>query len=51
MDPQPVQPALNLDEIYRQKGEVTTQLEICQAKLQMINAQLQQAYNQQIIQK
>ena len=40
---------ITFDELYRQKGEVMTQLEICQAKIQMINQQLQQLLNQQAI--
>lgn len=36
-----------LDNLYLQKGEVVTQLEICQGKLQMINQQIQQFFNAQ----
>ena len=38
---------VTIEELYRQKGEIVTQLEICQSKLQMINGQLQQIFNQQ----
>ena len=41
------QNAITVEELYRQKGELVTQLEICQARLQMINQQLQGYLNQQ----
>ena len=38
---------ITIEELYRQKGEIVTQLEICQGRLQIINQQLQQILNQQ----
>jgi hypothetical protein len=40
---------ITIESLYRQKGEVMTQLEICQSKLQLINQQLQAYFNQQQI--
>ena len=49
-NPTPViqnQQVITMEDLYRQKGEVVTQLEIAQAKLQMINSQIQQIFNAQ----
>ena len=45
MADQPVAPqrqVITLDELFRQKGELVTQLEIGQNKMQVINQQIQQ---------
>jgi len=36
-----------LDDLFRQKGEIVTQLEIAQQRLQFINNQIQSYYAQQ----
>lgn len=45
----PAQPAqvITVEELYRQKGELVTQLEIVQQRLQIINQQLNQVFSQQ----
>lgn len=44
----PVQlPIVDITTLFAQKGEIVTQLEILQGKLQLINQQLQQILNQQ----
>lgn len=45
--PQQQPQVVTIEELFRQKGELVTQLEIAQSKLQMINAQIQQIFNQQ----
>ena len=45
--PVPQSPVITVEELYRQKGEIVTQLEIAQGRLQIINQQLQQFFNQQ----
>lgn len=37
---------VTLNEIYRQKGEILTQMEILQSRLQMVNQQIQAYLNQ-----
>lgn len=37
---------ITIEEVYRQKGEIVTQMEILQARLQMVNQQLQSFLNQ-----
>lgn len=37
---------INLDDLYRQKGELVTQLEVAQGRLQIINQQIQAVFNQ-----
>lgn len=41
---------ITIEELYRQKGECVTQLEIIQSKLQIINQQIQGYLNQQSVQ-
>lgn len=45
--PTPVQGTgpVDVNELYRQKGELVTQLEIAQQRLQNINAQISQLIN------
>jgi hypothetical protein len=44
--PQNVQ-VVDINQLFAQKGEIVTQLEILQGKLQIINQQLSQILNQQ----
>lgn len=43
--PQPI----TIDDLFKAKGELVTQMEVAQSKLQMVNAQIQQILNQQSI--
>ena len=40
--------AVDLNELYRQKGELTTQMQIAQGRLQQVDFQIQQALGGQI---
>jgi len=40
---------ITMDDLYKKKGELVTQLEIAQAQLQQINLQIQQVFNSQPI--
>lgn len=42
----PVDKQSDLTELFRLKGELVTQLEIAQGKLQQVNFQIQQVLNQ-----
>lgn len=42
---------ITIDELYRRKGEIVTQLELAQGQLQLINQQLQQILSTQAIAK
>ena len=47
---QPDQPTNNLADLYKAKGELITQLEIIQAKLQQVNQEIAKLLNLQPIQ-
>lgn len=47
--PQNVQ-AVDMDSLFRLKGELTTQIEIANGRLQQVNLQLQNIINAQMVQ-
>lgn len=48
-NPNPAPQTVTIDDLFRQKGEIVTQLEIAQGRLQMVNQQIQGYYNQQAV--